>query len=88
MASVVLTRSDAQPEAMCIEPDDADGSYREILDLLISESEWPPGHGTSPKDQCPIFRSRVVAEGLARERDRGLGKGRREPSPFPMGGGV
>lgn len=88
MASVVLTRNDARPEAMCIEPDDADGACREIRDLLFLESEWLPGHGTSPKDQCPIFRSRVVAEGHARERDRGLGKGRREPSPFPMGGGV
>ncbi|MCF3640315.1 hypothetical protein LXM94_10085 [Rhizobium sp. TRM95111] len=55
MASVVLTRNDARPEAMCIEPDDADGAHREILDRLISESECPSGHRTSPKDQRPIF---------------------------------
>ena len=53
MASVVMTRNDARPGPMYIAPDDADGACREILDLLISESEtvswtWDIAHGPMP----------------------------------------
>lgn len=53
MASVVLTRNEAQPVAMYIVPDDADSAYRESLDLLVSESGmdswiWDIGEGAMP----------------------------------------
>ena len=53
MASVVLTREGGQPIAMYIVPDDADGAYRETLDLLVSESEmdswiWDIAEGPMP----------------------------------------
>lgn len=53
MASVVLTRNGGQPIAMYIVPDDADGAYRETLELLISESGmdtwiWDIAEGPMP----------------------------------------
>jgi hypothetical protein len=53
MASVVLTRSEAQPIAMYIVPDDADGDYRETFELLISLSGmdswiWDIAEGPMP----------------------------------------
>jgi len=57
MASVVLTRKDAQPVAIYIVPDDADAAYRETLALLISESgmaAWTWDIAAGPMPDLPL----------------------------------